>query len=291
MKKLPYNESFIRPECVEINAKGVKRNYRFLHISDAHVAVAHENASDEERALAEKQAKRWSLGVLTSTCAFEEMLKYVRHVRPDALLIAGDAVDYQDEATADWMGERLTALKNEGIDTLYAFGNHEGASYVESIPDYRAYYYLYTDVMGGDPSFQIMDMRDLLIVAVEDSMRDITEIQLDRMRSVIAEAKEREISIILLLHIPIFADELAPSVLKIWGPSFMLGSLAEDSPTVHEFCNLIKSEDSPIAAVLAGHIHYSQKGYVSQGRMQYVSAPAFEGFVYDITVNGENNKY
>ena len=291
MENLPYNESFIRPERVEINAKGVKRGYRFLHISDAHVAVANENASDEERALAEKQAKRWSLGVLTSTCAFEEMLKYVRHVRPDALLIAGDAVDYQNEATADWMGERLTALKNEGIDTLYAFGNHEGASYVESIPDYRAYYYLYSDVMGGDPSFQIMDLGDLLIVAVEDSMRDITESQLDRMRSVIAEAKEREISIILLLHIPIFADELAPSVLKIWGPSFMLGSLAEDSPTVHEFCDLIKSEDSPIAAVLAGHIHYSQKGYVSQGRMQYVSAPTFEGFVYDITVNGENNKY
>ena len=122
-------------------------------------------------------------------------------------------------------------------------------------------------------------------------MRDITESQLDRMRSVIAEAKEREISIILLLHIPVCTEELAPSVLKIWGPSFMLGSLAEDSPTVHEFCNLIKSEDSPIAAVLAGHIHYSQKGYVSPGRMQYVSAPAFEGFVYDITVNGENNKY
>ena len=287
MENLPYNESFIRPERVEINAKGVKRSYRFLHISDAHVAVASENASDEERALAEKQAKRWSLGVLTSTCAFEEMLKYVRHVRPDALLIAGDAVDYQDEATADWMVGRLAALKNEGIDTLYAFGNHEGASYVESIPDYRAYYDLYSDVMGGDPSFQIMDLGDLLLVAVEDSMRDITESQLERMRSVIAEAKEREISIILLLHIPIFADELAPSVLKIWGPSFMLGSLAEDSPTVHEFCNLIKSEESPIAAVLAGHIHYSQKGYVSPGRMQYVSAPAFEGFVYDITVNGE----
>lgn len=287
MKNLPYNESFIRPERVEIRAKGVKRSYRFLHISDAHIAVANEHASDAERALAEQQAKRWSLGVLTSTESFEEMLKYVRYVHPDALLIAGDAVDYQDEATADWMGSELAALKNEGIDTLYAFGNHEGASYVESIPDYRAYYYLYTDVMGGDPSFQVMDLGDLLIVAVEDSTRDITESQLERMKSIIAEAKEREISIILLMHIPICAEELAPRVLKIWGPSFMIGSLPEDSPVVHEFCNLVKAEESPIAAVLAGHIHYSQKGFVSPGRMQYVSAPAFEGFVYDITVSGE----
>ena len=287
MEKLPYNESFIRPERIEIRAKGVKGSYRFLHISDAHVAVADENASDGERALAEKQSKRWSLGVLTSTEAFEEMLKYVGHIHPDALLIAGDAVDYFGEANASFMKDRLDALKREGINTLYAYGNHEGASYLESIPDYRAYYYLYTDVMSGDPSFQIMDLGDLLIVAVENSTRDITEGQLERMKAAIADAKEREISIILLMHIPIFAEELAPRVLKIWGPSFMIGSLPEDSPVVHEFCNLVKAEDSPIAAVLAGHIHYSQKGFVSEGRMQYVTAPAFEGFVYDITVNGE----
>ena len=287
MEILPYNERFIRPERIEIRAKGVKGSYRFLHISDAHVAVAFENDTDDDKALAEIQSKRWSLGELSSTEAFEEMLKYVRHIHPDALLIAGDAVDYFGEANASLMKERLNALKNDGISFLYSYGNHEGASYREAIPDYRAYYYLYNDTMGEDPSFQVMDLGDLIIVSLEDSTRDITKSQLERMKSIIAEAKEREISIILLMHIPICAEELAPRVLKIWGPSFMIGSLAEDSPTVHEFCNLVKAEDSPIAAVLAGHIHYSQKGFVSPGRMQYVSAPAFEGFVYDITVSGE----
>ena len=33
-------------------------------------------------------------------------------------------------------------------------------------------------------------------------------------------------------------------------------------------------------------MEYAQKGEVAKGRMQYVSAPAFEGFVYDITVVG-----
>ena len=287
MEKISYNEKFIRPEHVEIKAKGVKGSYRFLHISDVHVAVASDDASDADKALAEKQSKRWSLGEFTSTESFEEMLKYVRHVHPDALLIAGDAVDYFGDANADLMKDRLRTLKDEGINTLYAFGNHEGASYRENIPDYRAYYYLYTDVMGDDPSFQIMDLGDLILVAVEDSTRDITESQLEKMQAVCRMAKEREVSIILLMHVPVFCDEIAPRVLKIWGPSFMIGSLAEDSPVVHKFCDLVKAEDSPIAAVLAGHIHFSQKGFVSPGRMQYVSAPAFEGFVYDITVIGE----
>ena len=287
MENSIYNEKFIRPESVEIRAKGVKNSYRFLHISDAHVAVAPPDASAADKAFAEMQAKRWSLGELTSNESFEEMLKYVRHVRPDALLIAGDAVDYFSDANAALMKDRLTALKNDGINTLYAYGNHEGASYSEVIPDYRAYYYLYNDIMGGDPSFQIMDLGDLILVAVEDSTRDITQSQLERMKKLCQEAREREVSIILLMHAPIFCEDIAPRILKIWGPSFMIGSLPDDSPVVHEFCNLIKAEDSPVAAVFAGHIHFSQKGFVSPGRMQYVSAPAFEGFVYDITVIGE----
>ena len=282
-----YNEKFIRPEKIEITARGVKKSYRFLHISDAHVAVAYENDSDADKALAEKQSKCWSLGELTSTESFEEMLKYVRYIRPDALLIAGDGVDYIGDANAELMKDRLTALRNEGIPTLYAYGNHEGASYIENIPDYRAYYYLYTDIMGEDPSFQVMDLGDLILVSVEDSARQITEDQLEKMKALCDVAKEREVSIILLMHVPIFADEIAPRVLKIWGPSFMIGSMAEDSPTVHAFCDLVKAKDTPIAAVLAGHIHFSQKGFIAPDRMQYVSAPAFEGFVYDITVKGE----
>ena len=244
-------------------------------------------ASDADKALAEEQSKRWSLGELTSTESFEEMLKYVRHIHPDAFLIAGDGVDYFGDANAELMKDRLTALRNEGIPTLYAYGNHEGASYREQIPDYRAYYYLYTDLMGDDPSFQVMDLGDLILVSVEDSTRQITEGQLEKMKAVCAVAKEREISVILLMHVPIYCDEIAPRVLKIWGPSFMIGSMAEDSPIVHAFCDLVKAEDTPIAAVLAGHIHFSQKGFVAPRRMQYVSAPAFEGFVYDITVKGE----
>ncbi len=286
MSVFPYNEKFIHPECITIKAPGVKKAHRFLHISDAHIAIAPENASDDEKTFALKQAKRWSLGELTSTEAFEEMLKYVRSVHPDALLIAGDAVDYIHEANTAFMDERLTALAAEGIHTLYAFGNHEGGSYSKSIPDPRAYYPLYADVMGGDPSFQVMDLDDLLIVAVEDAMREITESQLEKMRAVCREAKKRGIQIILLMHIPICAEELARGVLQVWGPAFMIGSLAEDSPTVHEFCDLVRKEDSPIAAVLAGHIHYSHKDFVSPGRMQYVSSPAYEGFVYDIIVEG-----
>ncbi len=215
------------------------------------------------------------------------MLKYVRHIRPDALLIAGDGVDYISDANAELMKAKLTSLKNEGIPTLYAYGNHEGASYRESIPDFRAYYYLYTDIMGGDPSFQVMDLGDLILVSVENSTRQITERQLKKMKAVCEMAKKRDISILLLMHIPVFCDEIAPSVLKAWGPSFMIGSMAEDNPTVHAFCTLVKAEDSHIAAVLAGHIHFSQKGHLTPNRMQYISAPAFMGFVYDITVKGE----
>lgn len=278
---------FVHTETVRVTAKNLKRNYRFLHISDAHVSVAFPDAPQETRDFAAKQAKRWSLGVLTSTEAFDEVLGFTKTARPDGLLMAGDCVDYIADANIAHMESRLAALKGEGVDPLYAYGNHEGGSYTETIPDSRVYYPKYRALMGDTPDFWVKDYGDLLVVGVDDSDRAVTPAQLEKMRAVTAEANERGISILLLLHVPLHSEALAPAVLPVWGPSFMLGSLPTDPPEVHAFCELVKSPESPVAAVFAGHIHFAHAGELAEGRMQYVSAPAFEGYAREVLVCGE----
>lgn len=49
---------FVHSETVRVTVKKLKRDYRFLHISDAHVAVALPDAPEEDKAFAEKQARR-----------------------------------------------------------------------------------------------------------------------------------------------------------------------------------------------------------------------------------------
>ena len=56
-----------------------------------------------------------------------------------------------------------------------------------------------------------------------------------------------------------------------------------DEPT-EEFLALVKSEESRVAAIFAGHLHYDHAGEFAPGRMQYVSAPAFTRFVREVSV-------
>lgn len=277
---------FVHTETVRVTVPNLKRDYRFLHISDAHVAVAFPHTSEEDRAFAEKQAKRWSAGALTSTEAFDVVLDFTRKTHPDALLMAGDCVDYISDANIAHTEACLATLTAEGITPLYAYGNHEGGSYTTHISDSRVYYPRYRALMGDTPDFQVKDYGDLLVVAVDDSDRIITPSQLARMETVTAEAKARGVSILLLLHIPVCTEALSPAVLPVWGPSFMLGSLDTDTPEAHAFCELVKSPETPVAAVFAGHIHFAHAGEILPGRMQYVSAPAYEGFVREILICG-----
>ena len=49
--------------------------------------------------------------------------------------------------------------------------------------------------------------------------------------------------------------------------------------------DLIRADDSPVAAVLAGHLHESWDGLITQKCTEHVFGPAFEGSMGLITVS------
>lgn len=266
----------LKIENTEIHIHGLSRAYTLLHISDAHVAVAGKGDGAQALARVEKQTRQWSAGGISPVTTFEEILDYTEREKPDALLMAGDCVDYISAPNVAYMERRLTALQTP---VLYAYGNHEGGSYDVTVPDPRVYYSEYSALMGETPDFQVMDLGDLLVVAVDDSDRRITEEQLNSFRQVFDGGKP----IFLLLHIPLCTESLSPDVMRIWGHTFMIGN-EHSTPETLEFCRMVKSPESPVQAILAGHVHFAHTGEFAAGRMQYTAAPAFEGFVRRLRV-------
>ncbi len=262
-------------ETVSVKIPGLTKTHTFLHLSDAHVAWAAPDASDEAKAIAQKQTSAWMHNDIPPVNVFETVLEETKAENFDAILMAGDCIDYFSTDNAAFMQEHLPSC---GTEILYAFGNHERGSYGSPTFAPEDPYRKLAPVMLGTPDFWVRDFGEFLVIGVDDSAKSISADQLQKMKDQIA----RGLPILLLVHIPLRTPAIEPSVMKIWGTTFMLGT-DEDSDTTKEFCELVKSSEN-VAAILAGHIHYEHTGEFADGRMQYVSAPAFTGFLRKVIV-------
>lgn len=262
-------------ETVSVKIPNLTKSYTFLHLSDAHVACAAPDAPEDAKALAAKQTKAWMHGDIPPVDVFENVLAEAKDEGIDALLMAGDCIDYYSADNAAYMREHLPVC---GVEVLYAFGNHEGGSYTEVIENPKASYPALAPVMMGTPDFWVRDFGEFLVIGVDDSDQFVRPEQVEKMRGQIA----RGLPILLLMHIPMKTPAIEPSVMKKWGTTFMIGT-DEDPDSTKEFCELVKSAEN-VAAVFAGHIHYAHTGEFADGRMQYVSAPAFTGYLRKVLV-------
>lgn len=262
-------------ETVSVKIPGLTKSYTFLHLSDAHVAYAAPGASDAAKELAAKQTKAWMHGDIPPVNVFENVLAEAKDAGIDAILMAGDCIDYYSADNAAYMREHLPVC---GTEILYAAGNHEYGSYTAEAVDRAEASAALAPVMFGTPDFWVRDFGEFLVIGVDDSTQHVRPEQVEKMKEQIA----RGLPILLLMHIPLRTPAIEPSVMKKWGTTFMIGT-DEDPDSTKEFCELVKSAEN-VAAVFAGHIHYEHTGEFAPGRMQYVSAPAFTGFLRKVVV-------
>lgn len=268
----------IEDETLKI--KGLKKEYTFIHISDAHLSYAPKSADDEEKSLCKEHTEEWTRDGKTPLESFEEVVEFVNSEKPDALFITGDCVDYASENNSSYLKKQIDKINT---DVLYVYGNHESVNYKQKPLNPKIYYPLYENMMNGTPQYWVKDYGDLLICAIDDSDKNITSEQLDFLK----KQMERNIPILLLIHIPFSTATIKEPIENKWGEGAMsYFALDGDNPcdeTV-EFCELLKKEDNNIAAIFTGHIHTSYKGEFSNGRMMYAAGTAFDGYARRIKV-------
>jgi predicted MPP superfamily phosphohydrolase len=269
---------YVYKDRLTINGVSPKR---FIHLSDAHLSYAYPTDSKEDIAFSERQAVLWGTEGRKAFENFEDFIDLTKKTSPDALILTGDIIDYYHPSSISYLTKKLKELP---IGPLYVYGNHEGASYHEHIPDTKIHYPEYFHLMGENPSFWVKDYGDLLIVGLDNSQREIIKEQF----AFLSEQMERGIPIILLMHVPIITKDILPIVEKKWKNSnnewkdyFLLGT-ENQSTQVKRFCQLITKPNSSICAIMAGHVHVASKGEFLPGKQQYTAAP---GIAWEITIN------
>lgn len=262
-------------EKIEIQIPGLKQEYTFLQISDAHICHARRGDSMAAKEKAEKHTLAWTQKEIAPRDAFADALSYAAEIKADGLFMTGDCMDYYSESNIACM---QFSLKYAEMEKLYVPGNHEWSDWKKE----KGVPAGYGEMMQGNPACWVRDYGEFLVVGMDDSALTLSDAQLDFLKA----QMERKLPILLLVHVPLCTEAISPSIMKRWGTTFMIGT-EEDSANAHAFCRLVRDPGSPVLAIFAGHIHFAHTGEFAPGKMQYAAAPCLEKFLRVIHVAGE----
>jgi len=257
--------------CYEIPLPGVRQK-TVAHFSDCHLSLADAHSTPEERLAAQAGEEKW-LGlrpIFAEThrepCSAESAFSLfcallAESATADAAVLTGDLVEGPDGASL-----RAVEAQLQGISAplLSVCGNHEQPAL---LPDTGIWAKMKQPV-------QLLDLGDLLLVGLNNADRRATRSQIDTLRPILADGRP----VVVAMHTPILFEDpgIVPPEDPFYYPFNYEGCPAEN----HELIELLLAEDSHVAAILTGHLHF---GYVTElrpGLFQYGVAQGIGGHLH-----------
>ncbi len=262
---------------------GLKEEADIFFVADTHISLCDERDS----ALSEKAAARYGMFVsadgVHADDMFAEQMRYVRDASADLLVLGGDIVDSAMYASIDFVKDELSG---SGTEYIYGIGNHDFEYGDEYFSDraYEDYLPRLDEIGGDDEGFRVREYDEYVIMVTDDANNQVTEAAADRLEQLCAGDKP----IILFTHVPIEPMEAGSTLWnrskEVWGAyddgrsRVLLGQHScIPNETTSRFIELVMDEDSPIVAVLAGHIHFYDSSELRPGLIQTVTGAGFEG--------------
>ena len=254
-----------------IKVKGVKKKVIY-HFSDTHLSEADKLSDKDDVKKAKELTAFWEnhrkefaadhgepFGELQGKSAKEHFINIMEEVKNgDAVIAAGDLMEYVSGANMRLLEKHL---ENLGKPFVAVCGNHEDK---DDIPEGYIMSAIKEEV-------QLLEFSDMIIFAIDNSKREISEKQLDAFKSLLGEQKP----VLVLMHVPIMTEGNREALTEC-GEYFQLNYSGADNKNL-KFIELIKENPEKIIAVCAGHLHFKNESEITDGVMQYVSSQAIAG--------------
>ncbi len=271
-----------------IYVEGLEGEYSFLLLTDSHVVIQDDKASEQERQYVEqRQGMFVNQEGVPSAEQFPAWIAYANESDVDAVLLGGDIIDSPSDANIDWLREQLGELE---MPYLYVPGNHDWTYPWEYMTDYGKETYLsrLSPMMQGSTAVQSLEIGELILVGVDNSPGQVNEDAFPLCEELMAQGKP----VVVLNHVPYAAEELLPKAVEAWGSPTVIGNgngggIWPDDIS-QRFMDLVTAEGSPVKLVLAGHVHLYDEEMLDEELQlrQIVGAPAYEGCAVLIRVKG-----
>lgn len=258
--------------------EGLETEYELLFLTDTHMIIRSEDDDEQVKANAESRAPMfYDAAGVSSAEQFPEWMEYANEREVDAVLLGGDIIDYPSNANVSYMHENLSKLE---MPYLYTLGNHDWTYPWEYMTDTAKTEYIpmLEPAIKENGTIQILDMEDFIVVSVDNSSGQIHPDALERYLEVLEMGRP----VIVMVHVPFMTQSVLARAREVWSSPVVIGGgnyggiyPSEESTA---FIEATTAEDSPVVAVLAGHVHFYDKDYID-GEKPVIQIVGNAGFV------------
>ncbi len=282
---------------------GIKDTYKLVFISDLHI-IAEEDTSaagtadssfidPDAQETVDERYKAFGADGISSAAYWPELASGLNSLEADAVLLGGDMVDFCTPNALRVLSEGIRMID---APVMYVRADHdtgtwysEGSGTEEDVKQWQ-------DEVADNSDVLLLQLPELWIIGFNNSTSQISADALYWVQYYLSECRDRGIPAIFLTHVP-FQPETdrglagacgqSPDGRNLfWGPD---GYHYPDSNTA-DLIDLLYADDSPVAAVLAGHLHFGYEGPLAENAvhtMQYINEPAFAHKITVFTITGK----
>ena len=288
-------ESFAREE-VHFTVPGMEGNCRILWISDMHICSWPDDPDVREDSSRDAQERnelfRDSDGTPSSE-KWRQLSQQVDSLDADLVVLGGDMLDYASAANLATLEE---GLENIETDWMYIRADHDYGRWFTDM-GIKKMRRLHRKVAPQE-KISVRRFEDFTLVGLDNTTTAVTDKTLEQFENICDEGKP----VLLCTHVPIdqrtgqegtedTAQTLAAASRSGWGDRVLCWGDGDEYDTaafstMKKLADLIYAEDSPVIGVLAGHLHLTWEGNLTDTCAEHVFAAAYEGSIGVITVSG-----
>ncbi len=283
----PRPEYDFSAEEVTVIIEGISKEYTIAWVSDLHLISDHKAGTEMGDVHAEYLdaiSKRYEeLSVTEDGVHAEdlwpEIVKYLNYNEFDGVIFGGDIMDYCSNSNVAMIREGLEKLQ---IPYIYIRADHDYGVYYGGVffteAEARK---LHQSNDGDEISYKLWDKNDFLVLGIDNSTKNMPSYYLD----MVADVYSRGIPVIMATHVPYESmvdtslEELSiqeRNTIYYWSEE---SEHYKPGDITRRYLDMIYGEDTMAVQILAGHLHASWEGLISEQVPQHIFSPAYSGSI------------